>query len=70
MERMEFPGSSVLASAAFDEATNRLTVTFKSGRSYEFFDIPMDVWFGLKEAESKGRYFTQNIKGKFLPRIL
>ena len=70
MERMEFPDSSVLASAVFDEATNRLTVVFKSGRSYDFFDIPTDVWTGLKKADSKGRYFTQNIKGKFKPKAL
>ena len=70
MERREFPESSVLHSASYDKVMNRLTVTFKSGRSYDFFDVPPSIWEEFKKAESKGRFFTQNIKGKFKPRGL
>lgn len=67
MERMEFANSSVLSGASYDQATGILTVSFKSGRSYDFYNVPVDVWNGFREAESKGRYFTRNIKGKYKP---
>jgi len=70
MERAEFLESSVLQSASYDVTINLLTVTFKSGRSYDFFDVPPSIWEEFKKAESKGRFFTQNIKGKFKPRGL
>ena len=70
MERAEFLESSVLHSASYDETINLLTVTFKSGRSYDFFDVLPSIWEEFKKAESKGRFFTQNIKGKFKPRGL
>ncbi len=70
MERREFPESSVLHSASYDKVMNRLTVTFKSGKSYDFYDVPVSIWQEFIEAESKGRYFTQNIKGKFKPHSL
>lgn len=35
------------------------------GRIYAYFNVPREVYLGLIDAENKGRYFNQNIKGKF-----
>jgi len=70
VERLENLNSSVLASASYDEKLQLLTIAFKSGKTYDFFDVPPEIWNGFKEAESKGSFFSRNIKGKFKPKLI
>lgn len=65
MQRQSFPGSSALTSAAYDEATQELTVTFKGGRSYTYNRVPPDVWEQLQSADSPGTFWRQSIKDQF-----
>lgn len=37
-----------------------------SGKKYIFQNLPYEIWVGFKYAESKGRYFNKEIKGRFL----
>lgn len=55
--------STRIEKAAYDGDKQVLTITFKSGADYEYYDLPEDVAIGLVEAESAGRYFEKNIKG-------
>jgi hypothetical protein len=57
--------SSVIVSADYDEAEATLDITFTSGKTYRYFDVPGDVYAALMDAESKGMFFNENIKGVF-----
>jgi len=63
MER-ESVTSSNIRNAGYDSESKTLEIEFISG-VYKYRDVPVEVWNGLKGAPSKGRYFAQNIKGKF-----
>lgn len=57
--------SSDLRSVGYDAATSRLAIEFKSGGTYEYFDVPQQVFTGLLSADSKGKYFHANIRERF-----
>ena len=42
-----------------------LIVEYKSGVQYRYKDVPQELYEGLSQAESKGRFMNANIKGKF-----
>lgn len=58
--------SSALVAAGYEPATRLLMVQFTSGKTYQHHDVPPDVFKGLTEAPSPGRYYHQAIKGKYL----
>jgi len=58
--------SSVFTSVAFDEDKLQLYVRFQSGKVYRYFEFPLDQYDELLAAESKGGYFAEKIRGKFL----
>jgi hypothetical protein len=42
-----------------------LTVEFHSGRVYDHPGVPHSVYLGLMRASSKGRFYNQNIRGRY-----
>lgn len=54
--------SSVIARAAYDETSRTLTIEFRSGTVYEYFDVPRKIYEGLIDAPSAGNYFAENIR--------
>lgn len=61
--------SSQLCEFGYDAATKTLAIRF-NGRSgektvYTYAEVPPEVFAGLQEAESKGKYFGSAIKGQF-----
>jgi hypothetical protein len=43
-----------------------LDVQFRqNGVEYRYKDVPMSVMLEMIQAESKGKYFTANVKGKY-----
>lgn len=42
-----------------------LRIIFTSGITYDFYDVPQDIFIGLKDATSVGKYFNQNIKNRY-----
>lgn len=57
--------SSNLDVVAYDPATRRLAVHFKSGEGYLYEGVPQSVWEGLLGASSHGSYFSKQIRGRF-----
>lgn len=57
--------SSVVADIKYDENTATLTITFVSGRVYEYKDVPAEVYQGMKASGSKGEYLNHHIKGNY-----
>ena len=58
--------SSVFTSVAFDEDKRQLYLRFGSGKVYRYFGFPADQYDELLAAESKGGYFAESIRGRFL----
>jgi hypothetical protein len=61
MERQEVE-SSVIGAVGHSRV---LEIQFESGRIYQYFDVPEDVYNEMLNAESKGKYFNSNIRGKY-----
>lgn len=57
--------SRSLASVSFKKESRTLEVEFRSGAVYRYRDVPETAYRELLRAESKGRFFTQRIRGKF-----
>ncbi len=60
--------SNVLDEAAYDPATNILYLNFKSGTTtdwYMYLDVPLKVFNAFSISESKGVFFSKNIRTKY-----
>ncbi len=42
-----------------------LELRFESGRIYQYYNVPEDVFEGMLSADSKGRYFNAHVRGKY-----
>lgn len=54
--------SSNLESVGYDKSANDLIVQFKGGGKYKYLGVPNIIYEGFMKADSKGKYFAQNIK--------
>jgi hypothetical protein len=57
--------SSVIRSVEYDEQSRELDVTFVSGRTYRYKDVPLEVYVDFLDAASKGQFFNEHIKDAF-----
>ena len=57
--------STNLSRIRYDDSKNILEIEFEGGRVYQFFDVPKQVFEGLLNAESKGKFFREQIKGHY-----
>jgi len=58
--------SSQITEIAYDPSEQILVITFKKkGTKYAYTNVPAHIHDELIKAESKGKYFHQNIRGKF-----
>lgn len=55
--------SSRILKMSYIKSKKLLTITFNSGVTYEYYDVPMEVTDGIIQADSLGKYFDKNIKG-------
>jgi hypothetical protein len=63
---MPFVQSSALESLAYDESGHRLRATFRgSGRTYEYEDVPQDLYDALIFSDSIGAFFNSHIRDRF-----
>tara|TARA_Y100000389_G_C17032197_1_gene304003 strand:- start:51 stop:293 length:243 start_codon:yes stop_codon:yes gene_type:complete len=54
--------SSTIESTLYDFKTNDLIVSFNSGASYMYNSVPESDYIEMKEADSVGKSFNQNIR--------
>lgn len=57
--------SSVIAGVAYDEGKSILEVTFRSGRVYRYFEVPVTMHQELLAAPSAGSYFNREIRDHY-----
>ena len=60
-----FIDSSAVKRLLYDEQTQTVRVTFPSGHSYEYYNVPVDVVHYWAFAASLGKFFNANIKGRY-----
>jgi hypothetical protein len=57
--------SSVIANFEYNPELAQLTVTFVTGRIYNYFLVPVDCADRFANAQSKGHFFNKFIRDKF-----
>lgn len=57
--------SSVITDFEYEPELARLTVTFTTGRIYEYFMVPPDVAASFRSALSKGTFFNTKIRDRY-----
>ena len=57
--------SSDIASIGYEPDTQTLAVEFHATGMYQYFSVPQDIYDGFRETPTHGKYFYQNIKGKY-----
>lgn len=57
--------SSAIRAAVYDEGMSTLSITFTSGKTYDYYAVPKAVYLGLIRATSAGEYFNANIRDQY-----
>ena len=57
--------SAVIRSYEYCASRRELRVTFQSGRSYVYQDVPSESYSAMKNAFSKGEFFNANIRDRY-----
>ena len=57
--------STLIKSIDYDATLSRLTVTFTTGRIYDYFAVPADVVEAFRSAFSKGTFFNTRIRDTY-----
>ena len=57
--------SSNVASIGYDEDSSTLEIEFNNGATYQYFDVPVNVFTELRDADSVGGYLAARIKGTY-----
>ncbi len=58
-------GSAEWTPSADNPEFGMLTITFKSGKTYRYAQVPQDTYRSLLEASSAGKYFNEAIKDTY-----
>ena len=59
--------SSMITSIGYDVSASILEVEFKNGVVWAYPGFPEFLWYEFEAAESKGKFFHQNINKQFTP---
>lgn len=62
--------SSNLEMIGYDGLTQRLRVKFRSGKTFEYTDVPIGLFSEFANAESLGSFFAKQIRPKFPARLV
>jgi hypothetical protein len=58
--------SSMIDEVAYQSGSELLFVRFKNGSLYSYEDVPKHLFDELLNSESKGKFFTNNIKKDYV----
>ena len=57
--------STNLKSASYNTESKTLTVSFKNGSIYEYYEFPWELFAKFRVSESQGKFFSSQINGKY-----
>lgn len=63
--KRESVSSSNVAEVGYDGASRTLEVLFHNGATYQYFDVPPQIFDELLRSSSVGQYLNSNVKGYF-----
>lgn len=63
MNWIDTPESSNIARFAYDDQAQVLAVEFKTGGTYNYYEIPEIIFNQMQSAPSKGQFLAQTVKG-------
>ena len=63
--REQITDSSNIRAVAYDTCSSVLEVTFSSGDTYFYLDVPKHIYEELRTAQSKGKFHAQHIRDEF-----
>jgi hypothetical protein len=63
--RMQPIDSSAISAVGYDDQREILRVTYRSGRTYDYFDVPTEENRRFMAAESRGEYMNTIIKPNY-----
>jgi ATP-dependent DNA helicase RecG len=58
-------GSSAVATVGYSKKLRALEIEFRNGSIYRYMDVPSDVYEALLNAQSKARFYDENIRHKY-----
>lgn len=64
VEKLEVD-SSAISEVAYYPNVERLFIIFKSGKEYEYFNVPNHIMNGLREAPSKGKFLNKYVLAEY-----
>lgn len=62
MKRARPARSSLVERAIYDAGAKTLAVTFTTGRTYLYFEVPPDVYAEFAAAELQGQFFNWRVR--------
>lgn len=62
--------SSMMSHIGYDAATKTLTILFQSGKRYDYDSVEQTVFDDFLQADSKGRFFNEEIDGVYSYRLV
>lgn len=63
--------SAAIRHIHYKPANEELSIWFgPEGRRYKYFGVPEFIYEALRDAESRGRFFNQSIRGKYECRLV
>ena len=62
---MDTPDATTIRAIRYDEARQRLVVRFIDGGEYAYVGVPGEVHRSFVDADAKGRFFAEAIKGRY-----
>lgn len=67
LQTIPIPPSTNIAQVRYDGETGQLQITFLSGRTYQYEDVPADVASRFStQGQSPGKYFRANILNQYV----
>jgi hypothetical protein len=63
--RRQQPGSSGIRDAVYLPDRRELQITFRSGRSFAYEDVPQSIYDAYAASPSQGAFFNIAIRGRF-----
>lgn len=66
----DYPNSTNVSRTEYNEEKQIMTVEFKNGKRYEYYDVPVNVWTESLATDSIGKFIQLKIKGNYTYKAL
>lgn len=65
MKETFIPKSTRIDEVVYDGEEQKMVITFRDGRSYEYSGVPQAVYMQMQRSPSVGSYFERQVKGRY-----